>query len=141
MAAKSQPINIRMSKDLQRRVNAMAKRTGMSRSALLESLIDEAERERRYPGIRFRGREQNRRAWVIGTGLDVWQIIEALQDFGNDAERMARDTDLTLACIELARAYYGEFTEEIDSAIALDRRPLAELTREYPFFKVLLVDV
>ncbi len=139
--AKSQPINLRLRKDLAERVDALVRRTRRSRSAVLESLIDEAERERRYPGIGFRGPDSNRRAWVIGTSLDVWQFIRALQDFGGDAERIARETGRSPKHIGLALAYYHEFPDEIDEAIALDRRPLSELQREYPFFKTMLFDV
>ena len=38
--------------------------------------------------------------------------------------------------IRLALAYYERFPEEIDEAIALNRRPLAQLRAEYPFIEV-----
>jgi len=129
-------MNLRLSIGLQQRLNDLAMRTGRPKAALIETLIDEAERERRYPGLRFRGPEWNRRACLAGTSLDVWQIVRALQDFANDADLMARKTDVSRPQLSLALAYYSEFPDEIDSAIALDRRPLTQLKRQYPFIEL-----
>ena len=41
-----------------------------------------------FPGVAFRGADWERRAWVIGTALDVWEIVEAFDDIGSVA-RMA----------------------------------------------------
>ena len=83
--------------------------------------------------------DSDRRAWMIGAGLDLWQIIRALQDFSGDQARMAQETDVSLRQIQLACAYHQEFTEEIDLAIEADRRPLNQLQREYPFFQSLVI--
>jgi hypothetical protein len=45
---------------------------------------------------------------------------------------MAAATDLTEPQIRVALAYYAEFTEEIDAAIAENQRSLAEFQRQYP---------
>lgn len=139
MKAKSHPFSMRLSARLDARISAIARRTHRSKAAVAQSLMDEAERCRRYPGIAFRGGDNSRRAWVVSTPLDVWQIIRALQDFDNDIDAMARETDLHLEQIRLATAYYAEFPEEIDEAIALDRRTLDELMREYPFIQHIVV--
>ena len=135
MASKSQPFSVRLPARLDARITALARQTRRSKAAVLESLADEAERSRRYPGIAFRGRDWARRAWVIGTGLDVWEVIRALQDFGGDTEGMARETDISAAQLRLAAAYHAEFREEIDEAIAADRHAADELRDEYPFIQ------
>src|SRR5207249_4733944 len=140
MAVKSAPFSLRLSKRIDARVSALAKQTRRSKADVIESLIDEADRCRRYPGIAFRGEESTRRPWIVGSSFDVWQIIRALQDFQGDAERMARESEVSLRQIQLAVAYYHEFPAEIDEAIALDRRSLAELQAEYPFFGSIVVD-
>ena len=133
--AKAQPFSFRPSKELDARLNSLAARTGLSKTAILESLADEAERTRRYPGIAFRGPDLARRAWLLGTSLDVWQVIGELRNFGADAGRMASETEVPLRQIELAKAYYREFGEEIDRNLALNDRSLEELAREYPFIQ------
>jgi hypothetical protein len=48
-----------------------AQRTRRSTGALLEVLAEEAARTRRFPGLAFRGPDHDRRAWLLGTALDV----------------------------------------------------------------------
>lgn len=140
MKARTQPFSVRLPARLDARISALARQTRRSKAAVLESLADEADRCRRYPGIAFRGHDWARRPWAIGTGLDVWEIVRALQDFGGDVERMAAATDLSSQQIALAAAYYAEFPEEIDEAIAADRRPAHELRRDYPFIPQITVE-
>lgn len=95
---------------------------------------------RRFPGIAFRGEDAARRPWVIGTGLDVWQIIEMLQDHGSP-ERLVAETNLDPRAVQLARAYYENYPNEIDEAVAENRRPLDELRLLYPSIPVTRVAV
>jgi hypothetical protein len=126
---------MRISKSLEALVDREAQRTGRSRSAVLEALAAEAMRVRLFPGIAFRGADWERRAWVIGTALDVWQIVEAHNDFGSVA-RMASEGAASERQIKLALAYYKHFPEEIDAAIAENRRSLERLGEEHPFIAV-----
>jgi uncharacterized protein (DUF433 family) len=132
MAAKSAPFSMRMSKSLEMLVDNEARRTGRSRGAVVEALAEEALRMRLFPGIAFRGTDWERRAWVIGTALDVWQIVEAYQDIGS-IERMAEGGSASERQIRLALDYYRRFPEEVDQAIAENRRPIEQLEREFPF--------
>jgi len=135
VAARSSPVSVRISKRLEAFVDQEARRTGRSRSAVLEALADEALRMRLFPGIAFRGTDWERRAWVIGSALDVWQIVEAYRDIGS-VEAMAADGAASERQIRLALAYYERFPEEVDVAIAADRRPLGQLRDEHPFIAV-----
>jgi uncharacterized protein (DUF433 family) len=135
MAAKSSPVSVRISKSLEALIDEEARRTGRSRSAVLEALAGEALRARLFPGIAFRGTDWERRAWMIGTGLDVWQIVEAYRDIGS-VEQMATGGAASERQIRLALAYYERFPEEIDAAIAANRRPLAHLREEHPSIPV-----
>lgn len=123
--SKAPPFSIRFSERTARMIESEARRTGRTKTAVVESLVDEAARCREFPGIGFRTRTAGRRPWVIGTGLDVWQIVEAYRDFGQSVERMARETDLSEEEIRLAVAYYERYPEDIDEAIR-DSREMAE---------------
>lgn len=130
---KSKPFSIRLSQTTNRFVEAEARRTKRSKGAIVEALTEEAARMRRFPGIGFRGEEPYREAWLIGTGLDVWELIEMLQDYGA-VERLLEDHELvTRRAAELAQAYYSSYPEEIDEKLADNRRPLSELRELYPF--------
>jgi hypothetical protein len=135
MAAKSSPVSVRLSKGLEALLDEEARRTGRSRSVVLEALAGEALRMRLFPGIAFRGADWERRAWVIGTALDVWQIVEAYRDIGS-VQRMAAEGAASERQIRLAVAYSERFGEEIDAAIAANRRPLEQLRDEHPFIAV-----
>jgi uncharacterized protein (DUF433 family) len=135
MAARATPISVRLSKGLEDQIDQEARRTGRSRSAVLESLAGEALRMRQFPGIAFRGADWERRAWVIGTALDVWQIVEAHRDVGSVSE-LVSGGGASARQIELAVAYAERFGEEIDRAIAENRQPLEQLRDEYPFIAV-----
>ncbi len=96
---------------------------------------------RRFPGIGFRGEEPQREAWVIGTGLDVWEIIQLLQDFDGAVERLLEaHENLTRRAVELAQAYHASYAEEIGEKIAENRLPLSALRELYTTATVITVD-
>jgi uncharacterized protein (DUF433 family) len=94
---------------------------------------------RLFPGIAFRGADWERRAWVVGTALDVWQIVDAHRALGS-IERMAEGGGADERQIRVALDYYEMFPEEIDAAIADNRRPLEQLEEEFPFIAVSRVE-
>lgn len=140
MATKSAPFSMRLSKRVEALVDREAKRTGRSKGAIVEALADEALRMRLFPGIAFRGTDWERRAWVMGTAFDVWQIVDAHRDI-ESIERMAEGGSADVRQIRLALDYYERFPEEIDAAIADNRRPIEQLEEEFPFITVSRVDV
>ena len=71
---------------------------------------------------------------MIGTGLDVWELIQMLQDYDSSVDRLIEDHENVTRCaVELAQAYYASYPEEIDEKIADNRRPISELRELYPF--------
>jgi uncharacterized protein (DUF433 family) len=137
---KTEPISFRPSQSLDARLDAMRQRTGIPKSRLVEQLADEAERSRRYPGVAFRGPDHRREAWLIGSPFDVWEVIQAWQDLGEDTEAVQEQLSLSARQLKLALAYYGEFAEQIDADLALARRTLGELQSAYPFIEVLRIE-
>lgn len=132
MATKSKPLSIRISADTEELVEAEARRTRRSKGAVIEGLADEALRARMFPGIAFRGEDFDRRPWLIGTALDVWQIVDAYRDLGS-VERVVAGGTLSERHVRLALTYAERFPEEVGEAIARNRRPLTQLQAEYPF--------
>jgi uncharacterized protein (DUF433 family) len=121
-------------------VDVEARRTGRSKGAIVEALAEEALRMRLFPGIGFMGRDWDRRAWVMGTGLDVWQVIDIYKDVGS-VERMVEGWSINERQIQLALDYYKMFPEEIDAMIADNKRPIEQLEEEYPSIPVLRIPV
>lgn len=141
MASKSAPFSMRLSAETDRLITAEAKRTKRSKGSVVETLAEEALKARLVPGVAFRGDDYDRRAWLIGTALDIWQVIEAYKDFDGSVDRMVAETDLSERELRTALAYYQRFPDEIDHFIALDRRPLDELLRDNPHADVIFVDI
>jgi hypothetical protein len=131
---------MRLSERMEALVQSEARRTGRSKGAIVEGLAEEAMRMRLFPGIAFRGADWERRAWVIGTALDKWQIVAAYQDLGS-VERMVEGGSASERQIRLALDYYERFPEEIDAAIAENRRTIDQLEEEFPFIEVSRVNV
>jgi uncharacterized protein (DUF433 family) len=131
---KADPFSIRLRAEDDRFVKEEARRLRRSRGAVVEAYAAEAITMRRYPGIAFRGDDYRRRAWVLGTGLDVWEIVALLRDFDSE-EELAAEYDLTAGQIRVALAYYDEFRDEIDDLIERGRRSEEELRTRYPFIQ------
>lgn len=129
---KSRPFSIRISAETEEMVAAEARRTHRSKGAVIEALAEEALRMRMFPGIAFRGDDFNRRAWLIGTALDVWQVVDAHRDL-RSVEALVAAGEVSERQARLALAYSERFPDEIEEAIAQSRRPLERLRAEYPF--------
>jgi uncharacterized protein (DUF433 family) len=67
-----------------------------------------------------RGPEHSRRAWVIGTGLDVWEIRELYE--GKGRERLLSEHNVSERQLELALSYYEAYPHEIDDALEENAR-------------------
>ena len=81
-----------------------------------------------HPLVRFVDGPAGRRARLVGTGKDVWEVIATVRDNDNDLQEAADYLRLSLGLLQAAVAYYGAYTSEIDELIA-DNERLAEETR------------
>jgi uncharacterized protein (DUF433 family) len=133
-SAKTQPFSIRLGAQADMLVAEEMRRSGHSRSVVVEELAEEAAKTRLHPGIAFRGRP--RRAWVIGSGLDVWEILEMLRSYGNQEQRLLANHPLLASRhLRAARTYAERFPDEIETLLQENRRPLSELRELYPFLQ------
>jgi hypothetical protein len=131
---KGDPFSVRFSRSTDAAVAAEARRVRRSKSAVVEALAEEAMRTRSFPGIGFRGEDAGRRPWVIGSGLDVWEICHMADDFGSVAELVA-DTHLAERQVRLALAYRERYPVEIEQAIEENSRPADEWRELFPFVR------
>jgi uncharacterized protein (DUF433 family) len=134
-ANKGAPFSVRFVLATDRAVEDEARRARRSKSSVVESLAEEAMRTRRFPGIAFRGEDAARRPWVIGSGLDVWELCQMFDEFGS-IEQLVADTQLAERQVRLALAYRERYPEEVEQAIAENSRPAAEWAELYPFVRL-----
>ncbi|MGH2804541.1 MAG: hypothetical protein ACRDL4_16075 [Thermoleophilaceae bacterium] len=140
MPRKSDPFSIRLSPGTDELISREARRTRRSKGAVVEALAEEALRTRRFPGIAFRGSDWDRRPWVMGTAMDVWEIVWASRSFSSPGE-MAGHYEIGEAQVRLALAYYREYPDAIDERIRDSERSLEELQREHPSIDTIAVDI
>jgi uncharacterized protein (DUF433 family) len=133
--AKGEPFTVRFGTSTQLLIEEEARRLKRSRSAVVEELADEALRTRLFPGIGFRDEPPHRRAWVVGTGLDVWELCDLIDRYP-DSETLVADFPLVEArhC-DLALAYRRVYPDEIADQIADNDRPPEERLRLAPFVR------
>lgn len=127
---KSKPFTIRLSDEVGGWLDRENRRTRLPKSVLLEVLAEESIRTRRFPGIGFRGVEHSRRAWVIGTGLDVWEIAELYE--GKGRERLLSEHNVSERQLDLALSYCEAHPREIDEALEENARTPEEWHELYP---------
>jgi uncharacterized protein (DUF433 family) len=132
--AKSTPVSIRLRPSVELLVRDEAQRSGRSRSSLIEELTEEAAKMRLFPGIAFR--DSPRRAWVIGTGLDVWEVIQMLTSYGGDRTAILdAHPSLSEGALTLATTYTERFPEEIAQRCAAQDISSDQLRELYPFLR------
>ncbi len=131
---KGEPFSVRFTLATDRTIAAEARRTRRSKSAIVEALTEEAERARRFAGIGFRGDDVQRRPWVIGSGLDVWEIVQMVQEC-ESIEQLVAETQLSERQVRLALSYRDSYPDEVADAIAANRRPVEEWRELYPFVR------
>jgi uncharacterized protein (DUF433 family) len=132
--AKGQPFSVRFTKRTDAFMEAEAKRLKRSKSSLVEELAEEGTKVRRFPGLAFRGEGPYREPWIVGAGLDVWELCEILEHYDGAIERVAADYDgVDERACRLALAYRREYPDEIAAAIAENARTAEEWLALYPF--------
>lgn len=100
----------------------LAKAQGRDEGELLDELIEESMRMSEQPGIGFKGGAAGRRAWVVGTGLDVWEMIELYRSM--DRETLLDSMEnVSGTSLRAALSYHESYPEEIEAAIEENALP------------------
>src|SRR3990170_7937813 len=124
-----QGVSFRFDPHMVERLRRRSRELGASQAALAERYIDEGMRMDEHPGIYFRDGGSGRRPAVLGTHLDVAQVIETLRQNDNSIEETADYLDITPAQVEAAVRYYAAYTDEVDRW-SEQSRAIAERERE-----------
>ena len=133
MATKAR--GLRLPKEIEEEIEREMRLRGATFSEVATSLLREAVRMRRVPGIVFIDGPTGRRAAIGGTGLDVWEVSSTHKSVGGDRDRLRRSYEwLTERQLEAALGYYALYPEEIDARIEREEYWTPERGRqEFPF--------
>lgn len=124
-----QGVSFRFNPRTVERLRRRSHEVGAPQAALAERYIDEGMRIDEHPGIYFRDGGSGRRPAVLGTRLDVAQIIETLRQNENSIAETAEYLDISPAQVEAALRYYAAYRDEVDEWIE-QSRAIAERERE-----------
>lgn len=120
------PMSIRLPDTTVERLGRRAARAALPPRTLAQRYVEEGLRMDEHPLIRFADGPAGRRATLVGTGLDVWEVVAAVKDSGGDVGEAARWLERPVGLLEAAVAYYGAHREEIDAWIHANQREAAE---------------
>lgn len=128
--------SIRVPEELETALEREFRRRGIKEwSAGVLTLLQEAVRMSRTPGIVFVDSLTGRRAAVAGSGIEVWEIIAGWKTLDGVLERLGSSYEwLSEAQLRAALHYYELYPEEIDERIVLEEKWTPERVRaELPF--------
>lgn len=102
------------------RLSQHARRSGLPERALAQRYLEEGLRHDAHPLIQFLDGPSGRRASMVGSGLDVWEVIATVRDNDGSLEEAADYLQIPLGLVQAAVAYYGEYRDEIDQEIQVN---------------------
>jgi len=129
--------SLRLPAETTKEIEQLAKETGRDFSNVTKDLLQEALKMRRCPGILFAEGTGGRRARVVGTGIEVWEVIAAYKSMKEDFRRLQKAYHwLSTEQLKAALGYYVGYPEEIDRLIEQNERWSEEKVRDrYPFMR------
>ncbi len=115
------PLSIRLNDEALQCLFFEAQLEGIPPRTLAQRLIDEGLRMQRHPRVGFMNGVTGRRAYLLGTGVDLWELIDVLKASGGDLAETMEYTGRSKADFDVAIAYYGAYPNEIDARIEANR--------------------
>jgi uncharacterized protein (DUF433 family) len=122
----SQPLSLRLPEPTVARLGARAQRVQIAPRTLAQRYVEEGLRMDDHPLVRFVDGPAGRRASLVGTGSDVWEVIATVRDNDGDVREAADYLQMPLGVVQAAVSYYGAHPEEIDQWIERNEREATE---------------
>ena len=117
----SQPLSLRLPDATLARLVAHASRRRLAPRTLAQRYVEEGLRMENHPLVRFVDGAAGRRARLVGTGLDMWEVIGVVRDNGGDVRAAADYLEIPLGLVQAAVTYYGAYADAIDEWNELNR--------------------
>ena len=115
-------MSVRMDDSLKEEVEAFWRGLGEGPSTGLRRTVEEWWAMEHFPSIYFRNGVSGRRAVVRG-GPDVWEVVSAAEDYGEDREGLYAHFEFTpREAIDEALEYAGRFPDRVREMIEQNRR-------------------
>lgn len=115
----SEPSTLRLDAETRGRLTQHARKAGLAPRALTLRYV-EGLRHDAHPLIHFLDGPAGRRASVVGSGLDVWEVIATVRDNDGSVEEAAAYLRIPVGLGQAAVAYYDLYHAEIDAEIEIN---------------------
>lgn len=110
----ARPRSFRFPDTLLASLQERARERGESANAVAERYLEEGLRRENHPLIMFREGAAGRRAALVGTRLDVSQVIDTLRGSDNSVDVTADYLGIPEQYVRAAVRYYSDFQDEVD---------------------------
>jgi uncharacterized protein (DUF433 family) len=100
-----------------KRLKERARETRAGQTGLAERYIEEGLRRDEHPLISFRDGEAGRRPALLGTRLDVADVIETIRQNDNSVEDAADYLEIPVEHVDVCLSYYADYKDEVDAWI------------------------
>lgn len=128
-------MSVRIEGPLREAIRIQARRAGKPISRVIRELLDMAVRMQRFPGIVFVDGPAGRRAHLAGTGLDVWEVIDLLREYGLVSALCQQFPRLSPMAVQIAQAYAEAYPEEISAFLVSNARTPEQLRSQLPWLQ------
>jgi uncharacterized protein (DUF433 family) len=116
-----QSVAFRFDRTTVRRLKQRAQETHAAQTALAERYIEEGLRHDEHPLIYFRDGEAGRRPALLGTRLDVAEVLTTIRQNENSVEQAADYLEIPVEHVDACLRYYADYRDEIDAWIERSR--------------------
>lgn len=115
-ARKRRHLSLRVTEAAASELDRLARQRGLSRNELAERYLVEGAVQDEFPEIGFRDGALGRRATLLGTRLDVWQVLETVRNHGSSVEQAAEYLGLPAERVRAAVRYAAAHRDEVEEA-------------------------
>jgi uncharacterized protein (DUF433 family) len=133
----AQPVSIRIPEEVREEIEEIARCKSRTFTSVVNEMLTEAVKMRRIPGIDFVDGLTGRRARIVGTGLEVWEVISGYRAEDENWEHL-KEAFLWLSDFQLraALAYAEAYPDEINERIRRNEELSPEVIwAKYPYMK------
>jgi len=111
---RKKPLSFRVPPGTAKQLEQRAREAGETQTALVERYVEEGLRIDIHPLIHFRDGAGGRRPALVGTRLDVAQVIETVRQNANSVADAAEYLGLPPERVQACLRYYADYRDEID---------------------------
>lgn len=112
-----QAVSFRFDQITVKRLKEHAAEAGAGQTALVERYIEEGIRRDEHPLIYFREGAAGRRPALLGSRLDVADLITTIRQNEGSVEAAASYLEVPVEQVDAAVRYYADYRDEVDALI------------------------